>query len=86
MDYKIRVNPNERMAYLPRALVDRFGSELTIFPDKVAAILYPTGQDPKRIIRSVQALLNLLEIDADIKPENEPKKNGENGVEAGKPD
>jgi hypothetical protein len=64
LEYKIRVHPSERQTYIPKALVESLGSELTIFPDKVAAILYRTGEDPAVVIASVRVLLRHLELDA----------------------
>lgn len=66
MDYKIRVNPSERMAYLPKDVVERLGAELTIFPNTVAAILYPTGEDPRLVLKSVRSLLRHLQDEANI--------------------
>jgi len=51
------------MTYIPKALVETLGAELTIFPDKGAAILYRTGEDPKIVIQSVRLLLRHLQID-----------------------
>jgi len=61
------------MTYIPKALVESLGAELTIFPDKVAAILYRTGEDPAVVIASVRVLLRHLEFEADLKTKKEQR-------------
>jgi hypothetical protein len=66
MEYKVRIHPIERSVYIPKIILETLGSEITIFPDKAAAIVYPSGQDPATVIKSVKILLKHLQFERSL--------------------
>jgi hypothetical protein len=67
LEYHIRVNPTQRLAYIPKRLLETLGSSLVLLPDAKAAILYPEDADIHLITRSVEILLRELRFLATLK-------------------
>lgn len=62
VEIKIRINPTERQAYIPKLILETFGPRVSILPNTRAAILYTTDTDPKVVERSVQLILQHLKL------------------------
>jgi len=65
VEFKINVNRSQRLVYIPKKILETLGHSLTILPDMNAAILYPTGEDPEIVAKSVDILLRDLNLRAD---------------------
>jgi len=62
VEFKINVNRSQRLVYIPKKILETLGHSLTILPDMNAAILYPTGKDLEIIAKSVEILLQDLNL------------------------
>jgi hypothetical protein len=62
VEFEINVNRDQRLVYIPKKVVESLGHSLTIVPDCNAAILYPTGEDPETVVKSVEVLLQDLRL------------------------
>ncbi len=59
---EVRVNPSNRMAYLPKLIVEALGPDFTIFPNHRSAVLFRKGDDLEAVARSVSRLAEELAI------------------------
>lgn len=41
VEYKIKVNREQRLAYIPKEIFEALGTELTAVPNRAAVLLYP---------------------------------------------
>jgi len=64
VEFKVHVNKSQRLVYIPKKILETLGHSLTILPDTNAAVLYPTGDNPETIARSVELILQDLKLQA----------------------
>lgn len=62
VEFNISVHPKQRLAYIPKAIVETLGLQLKARPDNYAVVVYPKGADPALVIRSVEILLADLKL------------------------
>lgn len=62
VEFEVRINPDQRVAYIKKEIVDQFGCDLRLMPDTNAAIIFPKGKAISTIIRSVELLLQDLRL------------------------
>ncbi len=65
VEFKVNVNRTQRLVYIPKKILETLGHSLTIVPDMNAAVLYPTGEDPEIIAKSVDIILQDLKLRAE---------------------
>ncbi len=70
--YRIKFNPANRQCRLPKILSDSWKPPWIVWPDGNAAILYPDGADPLRVLQSIRRLEG--ELSADIEAETITRK------------
>jgi len=56
VEFKIRIHPEQRLAYIPRQLVETLGFRLKAMPNSVAVLLFPENADPQDVIKSLQII------------------------------
>jgi hypothetical protein len=56
VDFKIRIHPEERLAYIPKEICEAMGFELKATPDRRAVLLYPAAATLEDTLRSVDAI------------------------------
>ena len=65
VEFRVNVNRTQRLVYIPKKILEALGHSLTIVPDMNAAVLYPTGEDPEIIAKSVEIILQDLKLRAE---------------------
>jgi hypothetical protein len=63
MKVRLRTGPQGHV-YLPEAVREILGKEITLLPNSEAAVLYPKDADLKRVIRSLRIIISDLELQA----------------------
>jgi hypothetical protein len=56
VEFKIKIHPEQRLAYIPRQLVEILGFRLKAVPNSVAVLLFPENADPQDVIKSLQII------------------------------
>jgi hypothetical protein len=56
VEFKIKIHPEQRLAYIPRQLVETLGFRLKAVPDTTAVLLFPENADPQDVIESLQII------------------------------
>jgi len=56
VEFKIKIHPEQRIAYIPRQLVEIMGFRLKAVPDSIAVLLFPENADPQDVIKSLQII------------------------------
>lgn len=62
VEFRIKVHPKQRQAYIPKEIVEALGLNLRAKADRYTVILYPKDIDPALVIRSLEVLLDDLRI------------------------
>lgn len=75
VQFKIKINQKQKLAYIPKEIVEALGFKLIAIPNTKTLILYPEGEGFPRIIESVKIILRDLELS--MKYDNEKLKGGE---------
>jgi hypothetical protein len=65
VEFEIKVHPEQRLAYIPRQIVKALGTKLKMLPNLKAAVLYPEDATPQDVIRSLQIILQDLQMRAE---------------------
>ncbi|MEM1558511.1 MAG: hypothetical protein QXG12_07955 [Thermoproteota archaeon] len=66
VEFKIKVHPTQRQAYIPKEIVETLGYKLKAKPDRFVVILYPENADMHMVLKSLRVLLADLELS--VKP------------------
>lgn len=66
VEFNCKINPKQRVAYIPRQIVDELGTKLKIIANARAFVAYPAGEDPHVILRSLEVITKDLELRADL--------------------
>jgi len=62
VEFSLKVNEKQGIAYLPKEIRDAFGLRLKLLPDAEAAAIYREGSDPARVIRSLEHIIENLRL------------------------
>ena len=62
VEFDIKINEKQRLAYIPRQLVKAFGLKLKLLPNMKCAVLYPEGENPETVVNSLKVILQDLEL------------------------
>ena len=54
--FEIKVNPKQRLAYIPKEIVDALGTRLEAVPNLQGIFLYPKGLSPEQTLNSMKAI------------------------------
>ena len=76
VEFKIKVHPEQRIAYFPRQLVDCLGFELTAVPNSAACLLFPQNADPEDVLKSLQLIRAELQHSIALKQKGVVVNNG----------
>lgn len=56
VEFKIKIHPEQRLAYFPKEIVQALGFELKAVPNSAAVLLFPQSADPEDVIKSLQLI------------------------------
>jgi hypothetical protein len=56
VEYRLPVNPKERLLYVPKVLCEQFGYELKLTPSTKAMLLYSKDTTVKELLASLKHL------------------------------
>jgi hypothetical protein len=59
--FDIKVNPKQRVAYIPKEIVEALGTKLEAIPNLQGIFLYPKGLSPEETLSSMKAICRHLE-------------------------
>ena len=62
VEFDLRINRKQQSVYFPDVLVEALGFNLKVLPNDSAAILYSEDADDEAVIKSVQPLLQGLQL------------------------
>ncbi|MEM0488748.1 MAG: hypothetical protein QW707_06050 [Candidatus Bathyarchaeia archaeon] len=71
VEFQIKINPKQRLAYIPKEVFEAFGPRLKMKTDRYAAIIFPENLDRELLIRSLTLLLEDLKLE-NLKVQNTP--------------
>lgn len=63
-EFKLKINKEQGIAYIPKKLRDQFGLRPVILPNDCVAILYSAEANASDIIKSLEVLIKHLELRA----------------------
>ena len=75
VEFRIRINPEQRLAYIPKEIVNAIGCNLKATPNRTAVLLYPENSTFENIIKSLDIIKQDIQHGADLLKD---KQNGEN--------
>lgn len=61
VEFEIKVNEKQHVAYIPREIVDALGLNLKLVGNRVSAVIYPKQASLADIVRSLRILLDDFE-------------------------
>jgi hypothetical protein len=67
MQYLIRINPEQRLTRIPKALTENFGNTWALVPNSEAAVIFRENADLERVLRSLAILEEDLKLRAESK-------------------
>ena len=67
VEFLIKINEKQRLAYIPKEIVNAMGTTLKIKPNQFAMIAYPDGVDLEHVIKSVEFLLEEMKRQKEVK-------------------
>ncbi len=62
VEFQVPINRKQRLAYIPKVLVEALGHDLTILPNTRAALMYPAGAPLNEVLESLQIIQRHLEL------------------------
>ena len=61
VEFKIKVNKQQRLTYIPKAIIDAMGLEFKLVGNRAAIVMYPENTDLKDVIKSLKILIQDFE-------------------------
>lgn len=71
--FKIKIHAKQRLAYIPKAIVDALGTKLEAIPNHQGIFVYPKGLNQEQILNSIKTIYE------NCKQEIELQKNKKKG-------
>lgn len=56
VEFNIKINPKQRLAYIPKEIVNAIGCDLKATPNRAAVLLYSKNTSFKDIIKSIDII------------------------------
>jgi len=56
VEFKIKIHPEQRLAYIPKEIYEALGSELKAVANRTAVILYPKNTDIQDVLKSLEII------------------------------
>lgn len=72
VEFRIKIHPKQRLAYIPQELFELLGSEVYAIPNRKGVFLFPKGVDPRLVLES----LRIIERDLELNLSEWKKKRG----------
>lgn len=69
VEFRIRINPQQRLAYIPKEIVNAIGCNLKATPNRAAVLLYPENTSFKDIIKSLDIIKQDIQHGAELSKE-----------------
>jgi hypothetical protein len=66
VEFELRVNPKQKVTWLPKEIVKAWGFRLKLMPNSNAGIVYPSQVAYADVVKSVEVLLEYLRQMAEI--------------------
>ncbi len=64
VEFDVPINKKQRVAYIPKVLVQSLGHHLRIVPNTRAAVMYPSDASIEQVLDSLQIIMQDLELKA----------------------
>jgi hypothetical protein len=74
VEFRIRINPEQRLAYIPKEIVEAIGCELKATPNKAAVLLYSQNISVKDILKSLDIIRQDLEHGLELSKDKETQQ------------
>lgn len=65
--FDIKVNPKQRVAYIPKEIVEALGTKLEAIPNLQGIFVYPKGLSPEETLSSMKAISHHLEQEIELR-------------------
>src|SRR5947209_1458351 len=62
MQFRIKINPEQRLTRISKHLTDNFGYNWVLVPNTKAAVIFPEGQDPGAVVKSLSIIQQDLKL------------------------
>jgi hypothetical protein len=60
VEFQVPINKKQRLAYIPKILVDSLGYKLTIIPDTKAALMFASGATLEELLQSLHVIEEIV--------------------------
>ena len=74
VEFDIKIHPKQRLAYIPKEIIQTLGFQLKIIPNLKAAVVYPANENPERILKSLEVILADLKLRLEDQKQNQTRK------------
>jgi hypothetical protein len=74
VEFRIKINPEQRLAYIPKEIVEAIGCELKATPNKAAVLLYPQNISVKDILKSLDIIRRDLKHGLELSKDKETQR------------
>jgi len=62
VQFKIKINEKQKLAYIPKEIVEALGFKLVAVPNAKTLLLYPEGSDLEDVIASTEIIIQDLRL------------------------
>ena len=70
--FQIKVHPKQRLAYIPKEIVEALGTKLEAIPNLQGIFLYPQGLPLEQVLNSMKAIYDHFKQQAQLEKEASP--------------
>ena len=71
VEFRIKINPEQRLAYIPKEIYEVLGSDLKAVGNRTAVIFYPENATIKNVLKSLRIIQADLEHAYQLEKETE---------------
>ena len=64
--FQIKVHPKQRLAYIPKVIVDALGVKLEAVPNLQGVFLYPKGLSAEQTLNSMKAIYDHFKQEVEL--------------------
>jgi hypothetical protein len=84
VEFKIKVHPQQRLAYIPKEIVDALGIRLRAVPNLSGIFVYPENLPPEQALNSMKAIYRHFKQETEIKRKTALRDQHKNETESSK--
>jgi len=75
VEFRIKIHPEQRLAYIPKEIAETLGSKVTAIGNCVAVVFYPENVSLEDVVRSLEIIQKDLEHAIKLKQKGRLRRN-----------